>query len=243
MTDTLSRDVALSAGTVPAAPTLEFAPQLGVPNMRVKRAFDLAVSVVLFLLLFPVLLLVALAIKLTDPRAPVFYAQLRIGRDGAEIAIVKFRSMRWKYSTGPRRPYQTPVEAFVAMGREDLCAEFLATQKVQHDPRITRLGRILRRTSVDELPQLFNVLLGEVSLVGPRPVTADELERYGDWRANYLALQPGVTGLWQVSGRNDLSYAERVACDRYYAQNWSMWLDVRLLARTAAAVVGKRGAY
>ena len=129
------------------------------------------------------------------------------------------------------------------MGREDLCIEFLRDHKVREDPRITRFGKLLRRTSFDELPQLYNVLRGELSLIGPRPITPEELERYGSQRVSFLALKPGITGLWQVSGRNDVSYDERVKLDIYYIENWSVKLDLAILARTTAAVIARRGAY
>ncbi len=208
-----------------------------------KRAFDVAAVLFIGLIASPLLLLTVLIIKVSEPSAPVFYSQMRLGRNGKLINVLKFRTMSWKWSTGPGRAHGSPADAFAAMGREDLCIEFLRDHKVREDPRITRFGKLLRRTSFDELPQLYNVLRGELSLIGPRPITPEELERYGSQRVSFLALKPGMTGLWQVSGRNDVSYDERVKLDIYYIENWSVKLDLAILARTTAAVIARRGAY
>jgi exopolysaccharide biosynthesis polyprenyl glycosylphosphotransferase len=208
-----------------------------------KRAFDVVTSLLLLALVSPVFLVCAVAIKLSDSTGPVFYRQQRLGRGGQGIRILKFRTMRWKYSTGPGRPYADPVAAFAAMGRLDLCAEFNRDHKVHEDPRIFRFGRFMRRLSLDELPQLWNVVRGELSLIGPRPITPEELERYGAQRISFLALKPGITGLWQVSGRSDVSYDERVKLDIFYIENWSVKLDLTILARTTTAVLARRGAY
>ena len=181
--------------------------------------------------------------KVTEPSAPIFYAQERIGKNGRPIRILKFRSMSWEFSTGPDRPYTTAQDAFTAMGRADLCAEFAVSHKVLNDPRVSRFGQFLRSTSLDELPQLMNVVRGELSLVGPRPITPDELIRYGERRASFLALKPGITGLWQVSGRSDITYDDRVELDVFYVENWSIGLDVSILLRTMRTVTARRGAY
>jgi lipopolysaccharide/colanic/teichoic acid biosynthesis glycosyltransferase len=173
----------------------------------------------------------------------VLYRQQRLGRGGQAIGVFKFRSMLWEYSTGADRPYQTAEQAFIAMGREDLVEEFAVDQKVADDPRVSALGKFLRRTSLDELPQLFNSLLGHLSLVGPRPITPVELDRYGAHQRSFLALKPGITGLWQVSGRSDVGYDQRVKLDVFYAENWSTLLDVTILARTFTTVAARRGAY
>lgn len=207
-----------------------------------KRLFDLTVGAITLLLSAPVFLAVALAVKLRDPSGPVFYAQTRIGRGGKPIRVLKFRSMLWRYSTGPDRPYADALEAFRAMGRPDLCAEFARDQKVKDDPRVSGIGRVLRATSLDELPQLINVVRGDLSLIGPRPITPEELERYGASRYHLLAMRPGVTGLWQVSGRSEISYGERVKLDVSYAENWTFALDMKILAKTPRAVVAKKGA-
>ncbi|MBP2415919.1 sugar transferase [Microlunatus capsulatus] len=208
-----------------------------------KRLVDAVGAAVGLFLLAPLFLAVGLAVKLTDPTGPVFYRQERLGRGGRPIGVLKFRTMRWEYSTGPDRPYRTAVEAFEAMGRADLVPEFLVAQKVADDPRVSGLGAFLRRTSLDELPQLVNALRGDLSLVGPRPITVGELERYGPRRDSFLALKPGITGLWQVSGRSDTGYDERVALDVFYVENWSHWLDLSILARTVVTVAARRGAY
>ncbi|HEY2791679.1 MAG TPA: sugar transferase [Micromonosporaceae bacterium] len=208
-----------------------------------KRVFDVAAVLFIAIVASPLILLTMLILKLSEPSAPVFYRQMRLGRNGELINVLKFRTMAWKYSTGPDRPHGSPADAFAAMGREDLCIEFLRDHKVREDPRITRFGKLLRHTSFDELPQLVNVLRGELSLIGPRPITPEELERYGSQRVSFLALKPGITGLWQVSGRNDVSYDERVKLDIYYIENWSVKLDLAILARTTAAVLARRGAY
>jgi exopolysaccharide biosynthesis polyprenyl glycosylphosphotransferase len=208
-----------------------------------KRAFDLLGAVAGLVVLSPVLLVVALAIKLKDPAGPVLFRHRRLSRNGNEVFVLKFRTMAWRYCVGPNRPYKTAEAAFRAMGRSDLIAEFRKAQKVENDPRVTRLGRLLRKTSLDELPQLINVLQGNMSMVGPRPIIPAELERYGEHGASFLALKPGVTGLWQISGRNDISYEDRVKLDIYYVENWSLLLDLRILIKTALTIFGGRGAY
>ena len=227
----------------------------GVPVMEVrltsldgwatvgKRLIDVVGSLVALFLLAPLFVVVAALVKITDPAGPVLYRQQRLGRGGRPIGVFKFRSMLWEYSTGPDRPYQTAEQAFAAMGRPELAAEFALEQKVADDPRVSKLGVFLRRTSLDELPQLFNSLLGQLSLVGPRPITSVELERYGQHQHSFLALKPGITGLWQVSGRSDIGYEQRVNLDVFYVENWSPVLDLTILARTVVTVAARRGAY
>jgi len=186
---------------------------------------------------------VVVALKVTEPGAPVLYRQMRIGRGSRPIAVLKFRSMSWAYSIGPGRAFESVADAFRAMGREDLVSVFEIHHKVPDDPRVTKIGSFLRRTSLDELPQFLNVLRGELSLVGPRPITVAEYERYGPSGPSYLALKPGMTGLWQVSGRSDVGYDERVKLDTHYVENWNLALDIRIILKTAAAVIGRRGAY
>lgn len=208
-----------------------------------KRVLDVLGATVGLLLLAPVILAVAAMVKLHDPSGPVFYRQQRLGRGGKTIGVLKFRTMLWHLSTGPDRPYRTAQEAFRAMGREDLIAEFDAQQKVADDPRVSALGRFLRRTSLDELPQLVNALLGHLSLVGPRPIVADELVRYGRHQQAFLSAKPGITGLWQVSGRSDTTYDERVRLDLAYVRNPSILSDLAILFRTVVVVVAQRGAH
>jgi len=207
-----------------------------------KRVFDLVGSVALILAFSPLLVAIAIAQKVKEPGAPIFYTQKRVGLAGREIGVRKFRSMSWKYSTGPDREFKTAEEAFIAMGRADLIPEFQVSQKVADDPRVSKLGAFLRKTSLDELPQLFNALSGELSLVGPRPITQQELDRYGCQASSFLALKPGITGLWQVYGRSSTTYEERVKLDVYYVENWSVGMDVSILARTLVSVAARKGA-
>lgn len=217
---------------------------LSLPRQSLgKRVIDVVGAIAGLIVLAPLFLLVALLVKLTDPAGPVFYRQNRLGHLGRPIGVLKFRTMRWAYSTGPNRPYQTAQAAFTAMGREDLLAEFELTQKVADDPRVSPLGALLRRTSLDELPQLVNVLLGHLSLVGPRPITAPELEKYGEHGDTFLTAKPGVTGLWQVSGRSETTYDERVRLDLRYIATRTLGLDLVILVRTVGVVLIQRGAH
>jgi exopolysaccharide biosynthesis polyprenyl glycosylphosphotransferase len=208
-----------------------------------KRAFDVLGSLAAMIILSPVLLGLAVMIKLREPDAPVIFKHRRLSRNGRDVYVLKFRTMSWRYSQGPGRPYKTAEDAFRAMGREDLITEFRRVQKVEDDPRVGAFGRFLRKTSLDELPQFLNVLRGDMSLVGPRPVIPAELEHYGDRSASFLALKPGITGLWQISGRNDISYEDRVKLDIYYVENWSLALDLRILIKTAITILFGKGAY
>ena len=199
----------------------------------VKRALDLVLAMIALILFSPLILMVALAIWLTDP-GPVFYGHRRVGLGGRAFRCLKFRSMA---SDGDR-----VLEAHLA-AHPEARAEWQATRKLKDDPRVTRLGRVLREYSVDELPQLINVLRGEMSFVGPRPVVAEELARFGPQAALYLAARPGITGLWQVSGRSDTTYEERVALDSRYVTTWSILGDLWIVLRTVPAVLGARGSY
>jgi exopolysaccharide biosynthesis polyprenyl glycosylphosphotransferase len=208
----------------------------------VKRLFDLVGATIGLILLSPVFAVVAIAIKLTDP-GPVFYRHKRLSRNGEAVGVLKFRTMKAGYSTGPGHKYKTAEDVLKALGREDLIPEFQENQKLEDDPRVSKIGNFLRRTSLDELPQLVNAFMGELSLVGPRPIIAAELERYGEQSASFLSLKPGITGLWQVSGRSDTSYEERVKLDIYYVENWSLLLDIQILLKTVAYVIRGKGAY
>jgi exopolysaccharide biosynthesis polyprenyl glycosylphosphotransferase len=208
-----------------------------------KRLFDIIGSLMFLVLLAPAFVAIAALIKLKDPKEPLIFRHRRLSRDGQPVFIYKFRTMLWKYCDGPNRPFRSAEETFKAMGREDLVREFQKTQKVEQDPRVSRFGKFLRRTSLDELPQLWNVLKGDLSMVGPRPIIPAELDHYGEHKASFLALKPGLTGLWQISGRSDLSYEERVKLDIYYVEHWSLLLDVRILLKTVFALLGTRGAY
>jgi exopolysaccharide production protein ExoY len=217
--------------------------QMTTLGLAAKRTLDVLGASAGLLVLAPVILLVAVLVKVTDPAGPVLYRQNRVGRGGRMVGVLKFRSMRWEYSTGPTRPYKTAAEAFRAMGRPDLVEEFEQEQKVADDPRISVLGRVLRATSLDELPQLVNALLGHLSLVGPRPVITAELERYGAHATSYLAVKPGITGLWQVSGRSNTGYDERVALDVRYVAEWRLALDLAILVKTVRTVLAREGAH
>jgi Undecaprenyl-phosphate galactose phosphotransferase WbaP len=198
-----------------------------------KRTVDVVAVVVGGLLVLPLILLIAALIKLQSP-GPVFYQQERIGRHGRRFKVWKFRTMV--------RDADKILEDSLAASPERR-REWQLNHKLQNDPRVTSLGRWLRKTSLDELPQLWNVLRGEMSLVGPRPIVTKEIEKYGDRFARYCAVTPGMTGLWQVSGRNDTTYAERVDLDSYYAGNWSLWLDLYILLLTVKVVLFRQGAY
>ncbi|MGP8244302.1 MAG: sugar transferase [Bryobacteraceae bacterium] len=198
-----------------------------------KRAVDFAAAFVGGILLLPLFAAIAALVRLTSP-GPAFFGHRRIGRGGREFLAWKFRTMVAHGDEVLRlRLRDDPV----------LCSEWEAHCKLRRDPRVTRLGEILRRTSLDELPQLWNVVRGEMSLVGPRPIVELEAERYGSTFAVYRKVRPGLTGLWQVSGRNNTSYAERVQFDEYYVRHWSVWLDLYILGKTVKVVLTGEGAY
>lgn len=210
----------------------------------VKRLLDIVLSAIGIVISLPVMALIALIQKIREPKAPILYKQPRYTRFNSSFNIYKFRSMNWQYSTGKSRRFKTDEEAFIAMGRDDLAKEFTRTKKVKNDPRITTFGKFLRRSSLDELPQLFNVFSGNLSLVGPRPVRDFELDEYRKAAGGHvlLSVKSGVTGLWQVSGRSDISQEERVRLELYYVQNWSLWLDIKILFKTVWVVISRSGA-
>jgi lipopolysaccharide/colanic/teichoic acid biosynthesis glycosyltransferase len=211
-------------------------------SRMVKRGFDLISASLGLVILSPLFLLFAITIKITDP-GPVFYSHKRLSRTGRVINILKFRSMKEQYCVGGGFSGKTELDIFGEMDRPDLAEEFTRDQKVKNDPRVSPIGGFLRRTSLDELPQLINILRGEISLVGPRPIVTAELEKYGSERSSLVSLKPGLTGLWQVSGRSDVSYEERVKLDIFYIENWSLWLDIKIILRTMVTVLSGRGAY
>lgn len=202
----------------------------------VKRLFDVMASLAALILSSPVMLLIAIVIKLADP-GPVIFPHERLARDGRKFNVYKFRTMRYRYCTGPKMPFKTALEALESFDDPALIKEFKRTQKVKNDPRISRVGRFLRRTSLDELPQFYNVLRGDLSLVGPRPIVEEELQRYGAKAARLLAIKPGLTGLWTISGRNEVSYDERARLEIYYVENWSLLLDLIILTKTAFSII------
>jgi exopolysaccharide biosynthesis polyprenyl glycosylphosphotransferase len=202
--------------------------RLSRPARTLKRAVDVAAAAAGLVLLSPLLAAIALAVRLDGP-GPVLFRQARHGRGGTRFRIVKFRTM------APGAEAGRPDEL------NDLDGGPLF--KAHEDPRVTRVGRVLRRTSLDELPQLWNVLRGDMSLVGPRPFVIDESERITGWAGRRLDITPGITGLWQVSGRSDVPFAEMVRLDYIYVTNWSLWWDAKILLRTLPAVLRRRGAY
>lgn len=203
------------------------------PAAVVKRAIDLVGGVILLLLALPLLLAVAAALW-WEGAGPVLFVQSRIGRDGRPFACLKLRTMRVDA--------ENRLAALLAAS-PSARREWAADQKLRRDPRVTPLGRLVRKLSLDELPQLANVIAGQMSLVGPRPIVQAEVPRYGAFLADYCAVKPGMTGMWQVSGRNDVSYGERVQLDRHYARHASLLLDLRIAWRTVPAVLGGAGCY
>ena len=197
-----------------------------------KRVMDGLLAFIAFVILSPAFVIIPLLIKLTS-RGPVFYRHRRLGRNGREFSIWKFRSM-----------YADADERLKRILANDPArrAEWEANFKLADDPRVTLVGRFLRKTSLDELPQLFNVFSGEMALIGPRPIVDGEVRYYGNAYKTFSSVRPGITGLWQVSGRSDIGYARRVALDTYYVMNWSPWLDMWILLRTVFAVLFMRGA-
>ena len=198
-------------------------------DLILKRTLDIVVSGLGLLAALPLLLIIAIAIKL-DSSGPIFYLRRVVGVSGKPFNALKLRTM---YIDGDERLAQQP----------ELLYELQEHFKLKNDPRITRVGAFLRKTSLDELPQLVNVLLGQMSLVGPRMITEAELGRYGKWSMNLSTVKPGITGLWQVSGRSDIGYEDRVLLDMHYIRNYSIWFDLYLLWQTVPAVLMKRGAY
>ena len=206
---------------------LQHGPQL------VKRAVDLLLAPIAALVLLPVVGILYLAVRLTSP-GPVFYGHLRVGRGNSSFKAWKFRTMH----SNADEILSKYLERDPALRRE-----WEQNQKLKNDPRVTFVGRLLRKTSLDEIPQLWNVFTGAMSFVGPRPIVRGEISRYGATFENYRAVRPGITGLWQVSGRNNTTYEERVQMDEHYVRNWSVWLDLYILSRTIKTVLLGEGAY
>lgn len=201
----------------------------------VKRVIDLLAVIITAPIWLAVIAVFIILQKLLNP-GPAFFVNTRVGQYGKLINVYKFRSMKARYSG------QDAIAIFKEMGRADLAEEYARTRKVSKDPRITVFGQFLRVTSLDELPQLLNVLKGEMSVIGPRPILPDETPFYRHRGALLFSVKPGITGLWQVSGRSDLPFEGRVDLELYYAQNWSFWLDLRILFKTVAVVLFGRGA-
>jgi Undecaprenyl-phosphate galactose phosphotransferase WbaP len=213
---------------------LEVTQKLLLPGPRfAKRALDLILTIAAAPLVLLVVAIAMLLIKL-ESAGPVLIANERIGMNGRKFKAWKLRSM---VVNG-----DDVLEAHFVKHPEDL-PQWQATQKLKRDPRVTRVGRIIRKTSIDELPQLWNVLIGEMSVVGPRPMLESQVAMYGPAFESYKRVRPGITGLWQISGRNHLTFAERARLDAYTIRNWSVWLDVYILIRTVSVVLTAHGAY
>jgi exopolysaccharide production protein ExoY len=202
-------------------------------GMSAKRMIDIVLAISAIVLLAPLLIICFVATTITSP-GPALFRHRRVGFGGKQFDCLKFRTMA---VDAPERLRQLLESDPVA------AAEWTAYRKLRCDPRVTAIGAILRKSSLDELPQLFNVLRGDMSIVGPRPVTEEELSRYSNERFAYLSCRPGITGLWQVSGRSTTTYRERVACDAFYARNWSLFLDAKILIVTVPAVLLSDDAY
>jgi len=217
------------ASQLPHDTDLKAAPLGGL----LKRAMDVSIASLALIWFSPLFLLVALLIKLTD-KGPILYRHMRVGHGAQLFPCLKFRTMVLNSDEVLRRHLAAHPEA---------AREWAATRKLKDDPRITSVGAVLRKLSLDELPQLINIVRGEMSIVGPRPVVLDELALYGQDVGYYLRSRPGLTGAWQINGRNDVSYGERVAFDRDYVEHWSLWTDVVIMAKTVPAVIVAKGTY
>ena len=202
-------------------------------NLAIKRFLDIVFVSLGGLFILPFLLLIALAVKISSP-GPILYGNRRLGLNGVYFSAYKFRSMIMDADKKLERILEADPR---------LREEWESSHKLKDDPRVTKIGKFLRRTSFDEFPQLINILKGEMSLVGPRPVTDAEIEKYGENARRILTVKPGLTGLWQVSGRSDTDYSERVSYDIYYLQSWSVWLDLWIIYRTPGAIFKGKGAY
>lgn len=202
-------------------------------NLFLKRLIDIVLCLVATVIVVPFSIVIAIIIKATSP-GPVFYGHKRVGKNGKYIKCWKFRSM-----------YKNSQEMLQKILAEDPVrrAEWEKDRKFLDDPRVTKFGKFLRKTSLDELPQLWNIFIGEMSFVGPRPVTEEELQKYGEFADYILSVTPGLSGMWQISGRSDTGYEERINLDTYYIQNWSVWLDIWILIKTVWVVINGKGAY
>ena len=202
-------------------------------NLFIKRLLDIILILFISPILIPVFIIIGILVKITS-KGPVFYGHKRAGKNGKEFKCWKFRTMCIDSQEQLEKILATdPVRK----------AEWEKDRKFTDDPRVTKFGKILRKTSLDELPQLINILTGEMSFVGPRPVTVSELSKYKESKDFVLSVTPGLTGMWQVSGRSDTGYEERITFDTYYIQNWSIWLDIWILIKTVWVVLKGKGAY
>jgi undecaprenyl-phosphate galactose phosphotransferase len=232
MLDLMNGQVPSASVESPAIDVSRFGRRTTYSECRRKRAFDIIIGAVLVVLASPLLLAIALLIRCEG--RTVLFRHRRIGRNGAPFWCLKFRTMR---------PDAEAILKDLLNTHPAARAEWERDFKLRCDPRITQIGGVLRKTSLDELPQLFNVLRGEMSLVGPRPIVEAEMPRYGAAIAHYFRCRPGLTGVWQVAGRNDTGYAQRVRMDVEYSQAASLGGDLAILARTARAMLVGKGAY
>jgi exopolysaccharide biosynthesis polyprenyl glycosylphosphotransferase len=239
-----------AVGPNAAIHTIEGLPLMSLPpvgptrsSLAVKRLIDVVGAAVGLVVLAPLFAVIAIAIKL-DSKGPVFYRHERVGRHGRRLMLFKFRTMQLRCCRGEHYGGESAEEEFRSlMADESRRREFGLTYKLNDDPRVTRVGNRLRRTSLDELPQLLNVLVGDMSLVGPRPITSDEIPRYRSAANALLAVKPGITGYWQINGRSGLDYEDRVRLDSAYVGSWSLKLDFKIIAKTLRVLVSRRGAF
>lgn len=195
----------------------------------IKRIFDVLMSTIGLIILSPILIIIAMVIKI-DSKGPIFFAHKRIGKNGKYINVYKFRSM-----------HHNSKEIFENFTEEQR-KEYNENFKLDNDPRVTRIGEFLRKTSLDELPQLINIIKGDMSIVGPRPIVDEEKAKYGVYFDKFISVIPGLTGYWQANGRSDTTYDERVQMDMYYIDNRSLWMDIKIVFKTVIAVIKKEGA-
>lgn len=192
--------------------------------LKAKRIIDITISIIILLLTWPLLIIIAIAIKI-DSKGPVIFKHERIGQNGKKIKVYKFRTMV--------NNAEELINKFTPQQKE----EWEEYYKLKNDPRITRVGKILRSTCLDELPQIINILKGELSIVGPRPITLKELEKYGEQKEKFTSVKPGITGYWQINGKNDVIYNERIKLELYYVENMSFKLDVKILFKTIGLIL------
>lgn len=223
---------ATRSADTPLSPSHEM--QLAFPTGgAAKRAFDITIAMIALVMFLPLFLMIMALVKFTDGGS-VFYGHKRVGHNGRYFKCLKFRTMVVNGDEVLRRHLHA---------NPDAAEEWRQTRKLKDDPRVTAVGTVLRKLSLDELPQLINILRGDMSIVGPRPVVDEELTLYDNFAVYYLRTRPGLTGLWQISGRNDVSYESRIAFDTHYVQNWSLMQDMAIIVKTIPAVCMSRGSY
>lgn len=199
---------------------------------RIKRFLDVIFSLIAIVLLSPIFLIIAILIKMNDS-GPVFYIHKRVGQYGQELNVYKFRSMTTRFRS---------FKEFYETLDDNQKKEWDQNYKLENDPRITKIGYVLRKTSLDELPQLLNILQGNMTFIGPRPITQEELNKFGKCQEKYLSIKPGLTGYWAVNGRSSTTYEERIQLELYYVDHCSLWLDIKIFFKTIFAVVKRDGA-